>query len=157
MSKTTAPYLAGFVDGEGYLGILKIKKGEKKDWSSANAHYFKPVIKIANTDKAIIQWLYDSYGGSFEMRLGKGNSKTSYCWSLKSVYQLEKFIRAIKPFLRIKQEQATILLEFIKTVNKGLPLKHHTNEKREELYTKIRELNHRDILHRERLSEPTPI
>jgi len=156
MSKTTACYLAGFFDGEAYFGLMKTKKGNKKEWHSKRDYYYLPVIKVASVDKEIIIWLKDSFGGTMETRVFKNkNQKTAYTWSLRGTKQAEKIIRKVYPFLRIKQKPAEVLLKFFKTISYGKPIKTFVNEERDNLYKEIRKLNFRgkDILHAERLSE----
>ena len=52
MSKLVAAYLAGLIDGDGYLGIVKQKRATYK-----NGIMYYAAIKIGMCDKKIIQWL----------------------------------------------------------------------------------------------------
>lgn len=141
INKLQSAYLAGLIDGEGYLGILKVKQGNKKKWFSNKEFIFKPVIKVAMTDKDLIVWLYNSYGGSFETRKAHGNARESYCWALRERKAIE-FAKRIYPYLKVKKEQAQILLRF-PFGETGKPLLENTYQKRIELCNKIRALNTR--------------
>jgi hypothetical protein len=173
MSKLTASYLAGFIDGEGYISLKPNVVNNKK--------YFTPVIKISNTNQEIIQWIKDSFGGWIEKRVDKFNiNKDSYCWTLTGK-NLKPFLLKIFPYLRIKKEQCKIVLEKInnkESTNKYLPYKQISRinkerigkmnvnrnyredirNKNQDLYEELRRLNKRgkNIVQPERLNEKTP-
>ncbi len=73
MSKMTASYLAGYIDGEGYLGIIP----------NCNKSSYTSKLKIASVDEKIISWLKDSYGGNVWKRKFHDNSKDAYTWTLE--------------------------------------------------------------------------
>jgi hypothetical protein len=144
MNKLTASYLAGLIDGEGYIGILRTSKNQKKKWTSAREFVYCPVIKITMTDKEIIEWLYKSFGGTFETRRhldSSRKSKESYGWMARKAQAVE-IVKCVHPYLRVKKKQAHIILRYPygKT---GLPIPDHVYKQRGELYDAIRILNHR--------------
>ena len=51
--------MAGFFDGEGYVGILK---RQRKNW---NTEYFIQ-MSIGQVDGATMDWVVDNFGGHFE-------------------------------------------------------------------------------------------
>jgi hypothetical protein len=146
MSKYTAAYLAGLLDGEGYVSIWEVKKGQKKKWLHTHETYYHPVIKIVMTDEPIIRWLKDSFGGTLEVRrLGEKNInwKTSYGWMLRKA-QVVEFLRHVSPYLRVKKQQAEIILEFSKLKSLPfIPMSEEAHEKKYQLYKQIRILNKR--------------
>lgn len=174
MSKLTAAYLAGFVDGEGYISL----KREVHDYRGEKVIYFTAVLKVANTNKEIIEWCKASFGGWIYTRIWKNgeNRKTGYIWQLTGK-NLEPFLVMIYPYLRIKKEQAKLVLKKIKNQKLGdLPYKDisrindHRLEKmdrnseyrtkirkeNEDIYWKLRTLNKRGIIVQcERLNETT--
>ena len=140
ISKLTSAYLAGLVDGEGYIGILKVKKGNKAKWFSSREFIFVPVIKVAMTDRATIQWLYDSFGGTFETRKAHdGNARESYGWAIKNAKPKE-FLKFIYPYLRIKKRQAEILFRYPHHMA-GYAIPDEMYQKRVELCDQIRAMN----------------
>lgn len=142
-SKSNRAYLAGLLDGEGYISILKTKKGNKATWNNARDYVYVPVIKVAMTDRPIIEWLHQSFGGTFEIRKAQGNRKESYCWTARKK-QTADFLQLIHPYLRVKKPQATLLLQYRNVAGKaGHKLTEETWKKRDELYTEIRKLNKR--------------
>jgi hypothetical protein len=174
MSKLTAAYLAGFVDGEGYISL----KRDFHNYRGEKVIYFTAVLKVANTNKEIIEWCKASFGGWIYKRIWKNgeNHKDAYCWQLTGS-NLEPFLKKILPYLKIKKEQAKLVLEKIKNQKLNeLPYKNisRINDRRldkmdrnseyrteirkenENLYWKLRGLNKRGkIMQCERLNETT--
>lgn len=168
MSKLTAAYLAGLIDGEGYLGIQKNKRED-----NIGGYGYMGVIKICMIDENIIKWLKNSFGGNFEKRIGKDNRQDSYGWTLRHGKNIEPFLNKVYPYLKVKRKQADILKKFFKTFNgdqykivenklgygTGVhkELNETTKEDREKLYWQIRKSNHSTHWQPERLSGKTPI
>jgi hypothetical protein len=170
MSNLTAAYIAGFVDGEGYISL-------KKDIHSGNGNtYYVPVVAIANTNKEIIEWIKSEFGGWIYIRKfpSDRNCKDAYHWKLTGL-GLQPFLSTIYPHLRIKKEQCSLVLRKIELQNKNnLPYRDisHINKDRltkqsinreyrvdmkdeyERIYLRLRELNKRGRdVQGERLSE----
>ena len=151
MNKLTASYLAGLLDGEGSLEIQKRKKPECKIGIMYQAR-----IRIALTDKDLIYWLKDSFGGWVSNRIGKGKCKDSYTWCL-NYGSNKKFLEKVLPYLKLKKERGEVLREFLNTFrtdsykivkNKlgygtGLhkELTDEVTQERERLYQLIKKLN----------------
>lgn len=144
ISKLQSAYLAGLIDGEGYIGLMDVRAGNKKEWFSSHESMFVPVLKVAMCDKPMIYWLFSSFGGTFETRKAHGNARESYCWSLKKRKAID-FVRYIYPFLRVKNKQAELLLRF-PSGKPGCPLTEEIYEKRKSLCVEIKELNKRGSL-----------
>ena len=166
MNKLTAAYLAGFIDGEGYIGIMKMR-----NQAVAKGYVYLRVLKIASTDKRIIDWLCKSFGGSTEVRIWdeSSNNKDAYCWQLRGK-KLEPFLRKTYPYLKMKKRQAEIILKSFKIKAGDESVKHIIHSGWNWKYTKqaleeferfrqqIRQLNHRgkkELVQPERLSETT--
>ena len=161
MSKLTASYLAGFIDGEGYIAL-------KIDRSKSNGKlYYTPIIKIAQTDESIIRWIKESYGGWYYKREYKedSHSKDSYYWTLTGT-NLKPFLQKVYPYLKLKKKQCKLVLQKIKmqeTLGDEIPYKNISkiNQQRkdkmkvnasyreqhrrdiEKIYNKLRKLNKR--------------
>ena len=139
MSKLDAAYLAGLVDGEGYIGIMMNRRGEKATFHSVKDYLYTPVLKICMTDRAIIEWLYCSFGGTFEIRKARGNARESYGWMCRKA-QVRKFLGYLYPYLRVKRKQAEVIFRY-PVGEPGKPLPDEIWRKRDELYGEIRALN----------------
>ena len=139
MSKLQAAYLAGLIDGEGYIGILQTKKGNKAEWHSLREFMYCPVLKVAMTNKDIVEYLYQSFGGSFETRKAHHNNRESYAWTCRKAL-VGKFLRYIHPYLRIKKRQAEIIFRF-PHIPAGKKISDEIYGLRQKLYNEIRTLN----------------
>jgi len=149
MSKLTAAYIAGFIDGEGYLGL-------KHDRGCGGSQYMS-ILKITNTKKEIIDWFYQSFGGWTDIKRRKNpKHREAYTWIMAGK-KLEPFLRKVYPYLKLKKRQAEILLKRIKLM-KGMgdnTIKHQLHsgwnwkyppeimEEIKGLYEEIRRLNKR--------------
>ena len=109
----TKQYIAGFIDGEGYLGIIR-----KTNTKCTQGYYYKPVIKIAQTETAseILRLIKDRYGGNIsKTREHKGlNQRGSVMLELTSGVRVKRVLDDIQPSLFVKSRQAEILRKFIK-------------------------------------------
>jgi hypothetical protein len=161
MSNLTAAYIAGFVDGEGYLSIVPYHH------SVSNKIYYKTNIKVANTNKEIIEWLKAEFGGWIYVRkfASDKNYKDAYCWQMSGKNSID-FLMGIQPYLRIKRRQCELLLEKsriessrnMKVSNDNREYSEDISNRIEEIYLELRRLNKRGRnVQGERLSEETPI
>ena len=160
MSKLTAAYLAGYMDGEGRFSIWY--KSNPKN-VAGNSYYgrhgrvFEASIRVGSTDRETVQWLKDSYGGSFSTMSvpGKGfHRKQAYQWALSKKTVMDMFLKSIYPYLRFKKRHAEILREFIITFGEesyessprgGMRIKDEVFEKRLHLWKEIAFLNQRGV------------
>ena len=148
MSKLTAAYLAGFVDGEGHISIYPYVRKDRN-----NQVYYKVNFKVANTNKKIIEWLKASFGGWIYTQNRNPKHKIAYTWSLDSK-NAEKVLKSIHPYMRVRKEQCGLVLERIRLKNKNDTI---SSQRVVEIYEELRKLNKRGTsLHAERLSEVTP-
>jgi hypothetical protein len=107
MNKTDKAYLAGLIDGEGHIGLYIVRK-EKKG--------FRPAIGIANTNLKVLEWVKSNYEGCLStQRFIDTTRKTVYSWSIGSKSKCLRLLNDVLPYLRIKKEQAVLLIEYCKT------------------------------------------
>ena len=133
-------YLAGFVDGEGCIGL-------RKDSSTKNVYRGK--LHITNTNLMVLTYIKDKIGfGSLYINRKKGsygNNKTTYVWEVCN-RQCLKVLEKIKPYLLVKKEQAGLIIKFQKSV-------YRTNKKpnqkkviiRNRIFNELKILNMRGI------------
>lgn len=92
-----AAYLAGFTDGEGYIGCEPAKHG-------------RPIVRIAiaNTDIRPLQFILDRLGfGKIRSQQQQANWKVKYCWHCSNLSDAEKFFDVCQEFLIVKVEAVT--------------------------------------------------
>lgn len=111
-------FLAGMLEGEGYLGITKSrKKSLSRGWQ------FTVRITIANTNKELLEKCRSMLNGLGVVGVSRKNTyKTrvsrnwAVCYTL-AVYRyrdIEKLLQQLLPHLVSKRKKAELLLEFIK-------------------------------------------
>lgn len=147
-------YIAGFLDGEGWIGLQKNPIRTNR-W--AYTYYFVR-IGVSNTNKAILEWLQSTtekgYIRANLSNLKLPNRKPCWVWDVSGKDALE-ILKLIYPYLRIKRTVVKAILEFREMIDtqkkerlscKGKykqPVPEEFNLKREKLYQKVRSLNKR--------------
>lgn len=140
-------YLAGILDGEGYLGIIKATSTYK----DKKKQYYVPVIKVASVDKIICEVLQNRFGGHLTKRIhAQVNHKLSWMWEVKSSKKVLPVLEATNGKLLLKSKQSKVLKEFIafRENNKSKMNKGFSEEDwnlMEKLYLQIRDLNYRGV------------
>ena len=98
ITKSDIAYAAGIIDGE---GCISISKGPS----------YRCRVRVANTDLRLVNWLQKTFGGyannSAEVR---GNRRNQFEWALNDNAAVE-FLHMIKSHLKLKREQAELLIE----------------------------------------------
>jgi hypothetical protein len=157
LTDTQAAWFAGFVDGEGTIGLQRIKRvlsdGRQvfqymPKMSVANTHLptIRLIAKITNGARS--QWPLQNRKNSI-LKDGSviGNYKQCYCvqWSAERARIL---LREILPFLVTKKKQAELVLSCPKGRRGGLnghkrntQLSERTRKQQQNIYWKIRKLN----------------
>jgi len=106
MKPLTLEYLAGFVDGEGSFMITK-----------SNNDFYKPTFHIANTDLQILHDIRKFFRitAKIQTMIPKNPRwATAYYLAVKNIEQCKSIARQLHPYLRIKQQQAAIIMQFPK-------------------------------------------
>ncbi len=140
LSKTEIAYLAGLFDGEGCLLIARTSPG--KPWSSRQFR-FQSRVSLNIRERHICEAFKKAFGGSVRKN-SRNNEKwaTTYNWqgNSKTVIAMSE---ALLPFLRLKNRQAKLLLQFQKLKAKSLnkQLDDKTYKIYNEFYEKMRKLN----------------
>ena len=103
-------YLAGVIDGEGYIYIA---------FCNSTKNYLCGVY-IKNTNKKLLEVFVKYFGGNiiFHKRT-KPNHKDSYDWVCFGE-KAAKLCKYTLPYLTIKRKQADLLLEFSKTLKRNI-------------------------------------
>lgn len=130
MNKNILLYMAGFFDGEGYVGILK---RNRKKW---NTEYFIQA-SIGQKDGGTMDWIIDNFGGHLH-RVKRDNS---YCWivSNKEAYRI---LKMIAPYLKYKKPQALLAIEYYENRDLRRPIPAKELERRERIYQELKSIKH---------------
>lgn len=154
MKETEKAYLAGLIDGEGTVSIVRLhSRGQGFE------HYVASV-EISNTDMRMIDWVAKRLGGSIVANRRKvvAGHKVVYRIGLRNRLA-EAVLREVMPFLVVKGRQAELVMELrarIRTNGNRAKLTDGERGYRAHLYEECRKLNVRGTKDAERLSERTP-
>lgn len=112
-SSTDIAYLAGIVDGEGSLTIGNYSHNKK-----TGVPHYQTILNINNTNKSLIDWLLNTFGGGYCHYTARQTPKISR----QAIYRyiatgnrLTHICQLILPFVIIKKRQVEIILEMRKT------------------------------------------
>jgi len=102
MKKTDLAYVAGIIDGEGWIGIYTANK------------IYRLNVGVSNTNEWLVRWLEFAFGGHMHvLPVRHPNAKLQYDWQMCGRKAAE-FLTLIYPYLRIKRYQAEIALDYQK-------------------------------------------
>ncbi len=150
LAPTILAYIAGIVDGEGYIGIVK-QRGTGNQISMR----YHIQVNIGMTDETLIRWIVSCFPGvlRFYWKKEKIEGRSDAYLAIAMSRKAATFLRAIRPYLRLKARQADLALEFTdsyfcgqsyKPAAKGtarVPLE--VTAHREDVYQRMRDLNSR--------------
>jgi hypothetical protein len=145
----TLDYIAGFIDGEGYIGV--IKKSSKR---STLGHYYKPCVKIAQkeSNRAILDILKSLYGGHISKTRQHDNTNTSVMWEISNKPLVLKFLNDLNDKLILKNENLKLLLQLFElpTVTNSMSesnnkIRIDVDNQKQLIYERIREINKRGL------------
>jgi len=132
MIKTNLAYLAGLIDGEGYIGIKRSKPYAPNGELSVKYH---ARIQVRMVEEAGIKLLQETLGGSYYREKGHcKNGRLLYCYQASDKLAV-MIIKSLLPYLRIKNRQSELVIELGK-------LKENSHQYRTKLSSII------DIKHR---------
>ena len=138
--KTKWSYLAALIDGEGTLSIYRRLQKTRK-YATTQYYMMNHRLSVFNTNERLMKWLISSFGGVYYTKSRRNTAhKIEYKWRPKGAKNLEKTLLGVLPYLVIKDEQANILLEYIRISMYG---ERVNPEKREELRIRLAALNKR--------------
>jgi hypothetical protein len=104
LDKNFLPYIAGLIDGEGYIGIIK-------DHETT----LRVRFSITNINKEVLQKIRNFFGYGF-VTLGKKayhNDRENYQFRVCNHLDLERTLKQVYPYLLIKKKQASLMLEYL--------------------------------------------
>ena len=143
-------YLAGLIDGEGWIGIHRRKRSWKRDPS--RTHYLRPCIVIGMAKRECVDHVANM------LRINAFNVTIVFEGDTFRVRMYPSLLRwllpQLLPHLILKRRQAEILLEFISTPPwNGRELTTEEMLRRTLLHEEIVRLNERPAQTRRRLLE----
>ncbi len=122
-------YLAGIIDGEGCICFTRSK-------SSSGRFVYRLQLTIVNTSVQLKQWLDSKlFGHGYIIANWRKacNKREVWSWTVSGPKRTIKFLREIIPYLVIKKQQASLLLNGYVHLNEA---------DRDSLFHQVRELKH---------------
>mgnify|MGYP001576198178 CR=1 FL=1 len=132
-------WIAGFVDGEGYIGLWKSK--------IKNKYTYVPVMSISNTHHESISYLSEqlkilNIGNHIYIRnVENPKWRQRMVLEIRGMKRIKSLIEAIKPFSITKKSQLELLEEYInKRMEKSMNQPYGKYE--EDVFEKLKLLKH---------------
>lgn len=144
ISNCELAYIAGFFDGEGYVGIARKRQHNGKSDS------YVVRTTLTNTDRDVLIWVLNRFGGSIRQARPKPKRQPCFCLHITAKASI-LFLRKILPFLRIKKGRANLAIEFYEKCVKpasnkrGIRLTSEQIFKRENYRVDIKKMNRPDV------------
>lgn len=138
-------YLAGIIDGEGTISIMKHKPRSHPDWSGTYDAY----VRVGMTDKNIPKLFLDTFGvGALNLESRAGSmARDVWRYTCSGNKGVVPIVEALYPYLKLKKEQCKLVLELLKgrdmTFKRVDRMPQKEIEFREDIFIKIRKLNER--------------
>jgi len=109
MKRTDLAYIAGIVDGEGYIGITADGKRRRAKHGKDN---LRLRVTVTNTNEWLCQYLKFSFGGG-KVLLRTQSPNHRPCWQWQVDYgKAADFLKLILPYLHLKKPQAELAIKF---------------------------------------------
>lgn len=132
-------YIAGFVDGEGTIGMSKYVAVNGKIGLATH-------LTIANTNREVLEWLKSKTRLKREFRTYRShkiNRKSVHAININRMGDVLAFLTAILPYLIVKKKQAELMVEYCRGRLSSWP--KPLTEKDLEFYSQIKALNKRGL------------
>jgi len=130
MTALDTAYLAGLLDGEGFIGLCSNGRAVPQ-----------PVVQIGMTHLQILEWASTSFGGKVSL-LGRPRKpkahKQCYLWRTRDTQAVANLLARVVPFLKIKKKAAVLVLDYC---NRRLNNEYMSSTAAEEFLARSKDLN----------------
>ena len=107
MKQTDLAYIAGIIDGEGYVGI---KKSKAYACQGRQTPGYTARIQVRMVDEPAIKFLAETLGGwYYKEKPHSAKGRPLYCYQASDKVA-EAILRTLLPFLRVKRVQAETVI-----------------------------------------------
>jgi hypothetical protein len=105
LTDTEAAYIAGYLDGDGYIG-LQIKH---RNDINRHAYHFHSIISFADARLKVLHWLKEKIGAGFIEDRREYGVRSLYLSANPNRWLLPQ----IRNYLVLKQQQADLMIQFL--------------------------------------------
>ena len=117
-------YIGGIIDGEGSI-YLSTTKGNTSVVAG---------VAVTMTSLECVNFLHRITGmGHIQVYKRPGKYKTAYKWTIGGRLEIYLFLKAVHPYLLVKEKQADIMLEFVERRIKETSINAYDFQLREDL------------------------
>jgi hypothetical protein len=109
MKKTDISYIAGFIDADGSITIVK---ENPNSYNRRTNPSYTPSMAAYSTKEEVIIFIQNILGGTYAFRKGRKNKQDGYEWRIGG-QQIKENIMMLYPYLKVKKRQAEIILKLI--------------------------------------------
>lgn len=114
MAAEDAAYIAGFIDGEGTIGIVAHNKPGNVAGRDRRTPHYRLVIGVTNKDLAVLRWIHERVGGSiFEKTRRKACWAPAFELRVTNRDDARQLLTAIQPHVKVKAAQVALALAFL--------------------------------------------
>ena len=119
LKETDWAWIAGFIDGEGYVGMRRGYTHNKRKFHDGNQRrwvWYTPSISISNTDKKALEFIKKAFNcpsNINKQKRTKSNLKQLYIFETSSSKVLRRVLQELIPFLKVKKEQAKLVYRLV--------------------------------------------
>ena len=143
-------YLAGIIDGEGYIGIGLNKAGAGGHKNPQ--HTLR--MTISQSNQPFLVYLRNKWDGIGSICINRGSkqNRTGYKWNI-SANQAVTILEQVLPYLIIKRTQAELGIELQNRNNyicgrgRGYEVSQEELARRDDIKQKVSELNQREYIY----------
>ena len=143
-------YLAGFIDGEGSIGLNK----ELDKRKGPRYFHYRPSLQIVNTHEGVMKFIHQQLGYGDYRHVGENrrHHRGIYRVAVRNQGYLLELLKCLLPYLIIKRRQAELLVEYIEQRQNAWAKGWHkpTTARDHEIFKELRILNLRGEAAKER-------
>lgn len=135
-------WAAGFIDGEGYVGIVR-----QVDKHKIYSQWYRPTIDVGQSHLEPIRLLQNMFGVGIIRKIASSNGNPFWHWTVTGPIQIHDVLTQMLPYFVVKRRQAELLLQFRSTVvprGSNGRMQHLPNSimtEREALWAAVKALN----------------
>ena len=136
LSVSEASYIAGFTDGEGWIGLSR----RKKTWANGQGTYLRPIVSLTQKDRRPLDWISSLVGNAGHIHV---DGRFGQIHELKfDGPAIRWLLPQLIPFLIVKKKQAELVLRFCNLCRyMGKRLTHEQLAEREGVRAELEALN----------------
>jgi hypothetical protein len=137
-------YIAGLIDGEGYVGITRAKTSKSAKGCKRGISY-RLLVSVTMTDIRPLKFAlrHIGLGRIITRKIPKNGFRVPWTWSIWSK-QASTVLNLLLPWLIVKKEQAKLCIKFQSIMRSPGNLGLHDSEwkARETLFAKVKGMNY---------------